>query len=110
MSDHGEKEKMINCLRLIGGLAVLTVLAACVEDDGGSGDNLSGTDAQFAAMREPCIRQAARLTGVTSGAITVSSQIQTGGGPLLVLNVAGNSYSCRLESDNSVTVFSEFAN
>jgi uncharacterized protein YgiM (DUF1202 family) len=75
-----------------------------------SGDGLSGTQDQFNRMANPCIAQASRLTGVNRGSITVLGQIRTGGGPLLTLSAAGTKYSCRLESNGSVTVFSEFAN
>ena len=90
-------------------LALALSLAGCTEDST-SDTGLSGTDAQFAQMRAPCIAQAARLTGIPETQIVVSSQLQTGGGPLLVLDARGTSYSCRLEADGSVTVFSEFAN
>ncbi len=85
------------------------VLAACAETDS-SASGLSGTPDQFAAMRAPCIDQAARMTGLPKTSVTVNEQIQTGGGPLLTLSAGGTPYSCRLESDGSVTVFSEYAN
>lgn len=84
-------------------------LAACVEDSA-EDTGLSGSEAQFAQMRAPCVAQAARLTGIPENQIVVTSELQTGGGPLLVLDARGTSYSCRLEADGSVTVFSEFAN
>lgn len=96
--------------KLVASIAALTALAACVEDTGSSGSGLSGTQAQFNAMTSPCIAQAARLTGVRQSSISVIDRIQTGGGPLLTLNVGGTKYSCRLEDNGRVTVFSEFAN
>ncbi|MBL3704170.1 hypothetical protein GI582_15835 [Sulfitobacter sp. BDSS02] len=68
------------------------------------------TPTEFEAMRQPCIDQAATLTSIPADQITVSSEIETGGGPLLTLDAAGTRYSCRKEADGSVTVFSEFAN
>lgn len=85
-------------------------LSACVESTAPADDGLSGTPAQFDSMAGPCISQAARLTETSTGTISVSDRIRTGGGPLLVLDVAGTKYSCRMEDDGSVTVFSEFAN
>jgi hypothetical protein len=61
-------------------------------------------------MADPCIAQAARMTGLNRGAIVVTDRIRTGGGPLLTLNAGGTRYSCRLEDDGRVTVFSEYAN
>ena len=94
--------------REMGLLVCAAGLAGCIEDTGGP--ILTGSESEFASMEFPCISQAARLTGVPSNQIVVTSEIQTGGGPLLVLDARGTSYSCRLESDGSVTVFSEFAN
>ena len=73
-------------------------------------DGLSGTQDQFSMMTGPCVAQAARMTGAEQGSIVVTDQIRTGGGPLLTLDADGTPYSCRLEDDGSVTVFSEFAN
>ena len=101
---------MTKGIKLAAGAAALIVLAACVEDSGSSGSGLSGTQSQFDAMTGPCISQASRLTGVRQSAISVMDRIPTGGGPLLTLNVGGTKYSCRLEDNGSVTVFSEFAN
>lgn len=91
-------------------IAMLGLLAGCVETTSPADDGLSGTPAQFDSMSAPCISQAARLTETNPSAISVADRIRTGGGPLLVLDVAGTKYSCRLEDDGSVTVFSEFAN
>jgi hypothetical protein len=86
-------------------------LAGCNTDvDVRSGDNLSGTENQFDSMEQPCTAQAQRLTGATSGVISVTDRIRTGGGPILTRDAAGTPYTCRLENDGSVTVFSEFAN
>ena len=73
-------------------------------------DGLSGTQAQFDMMTDPCIRQAERMTGLSMNDISVTDRIRTGGGPLLTLNAGGTKYSCRLEDNGSVTVFSEYAN
>ncbi|MAM61398.1 hypothetical protein [Maritimibacter sp. UBA3975] len=95
---------------MIGGVALLA-LAACDDTMTGSADTgLSGTQAQFTAMEAPCTSQAARLTGASAASVTVLDQIQTGGGPILTLAAGGSNYTCRLEADGSVTVFSEFAN
>ncbi|WP_300535232.1 hypothetical protein [uncultured Mameliella sp.] len=99
-------------------LKILTVVAGCGAltgclETGPSSppdDGLKGSPAQFSSMAQPCIAQASRLTGVAAGSISVTDQIRTGGGPLLVLNVGGANYSCRQEPDGRVTVFSEFAN
>lgn len=80
------------------------------DTSGGADDGLSGTPDQFSRMEQPCIAQAARFTGVSQGAITITDRIRTGGGPILTLSAAGTPYTCRLEDDGSVTVFSEFAN
>ncbi len=86
-------------------------LAGCVETSGTSSDTgLSGTQSQFDTMTSPCIAQASRLTGASQSSIRILDRIQTGGGPILTLDAAGSKYTCRLEDDGSVTVFSEFAN
>lgn len=98
---------------------VAAMLAGCGGGSGGdrpapsappANDGLSGSPEQFAAMERPCVEQAARLTGVAQGTISVLDRIQTGGGPILTLDAAGTKYTCRLENDGGVTVFSEFAN
>jgi len=61
-------------------------------------------------MTDPCIAQASRLTGASQGSIWILDRIQTGGGPILTLEAAGSKYTCRLEQDGGVTVFSVFAN
>lgn len=97
---------------MAGGLA-LVALAACVETDSGgaaNSDGLSGTQSQFDQMVGPCTRQAGRLTGTDANTVAVTDRLQTGGGPILTLSAGGAPYTCRLESDGSVTVFSEFAN
>ena len=99
---------MLKISRIAVAGAALLALGACVEDTGSSG--LSGTTNQFDSMTGPCLAQASGLTGVARGAVTVTDRIQTGGGPILTLSAAGTPYTCRLESDGSVTVFSEFAN
>lgn len=99
---------MKKTLSLTLGSLALASLAGCVEDTGDSG--LSGTPDQFASMTGPCISQASRMRGVPQAAIMVSDRLQTGGGPLLVLDVAGENLSCRTEPNGSVTVFSEYAN
>jgi len=76
----------------------------------GSNNGLSGTPVQFDRMVTPCVAQAARLTGASRGSIRVLNRIRTGGGPILTLSAAGGKYTCRLEANNSVTVFSEYAN
>ncbi len=104
---------MSHRLKLTAAVIALGALAACGETTqrGAAADSgLSGTSDQFAAMEAPCIAQASRTTGVPTSAIAVTDRLQTGGGPLLTLGVAGNAFSCRLEDDGSVTVFSEFAN
>ena len=93
----------------------MLALAGCQSDssmDTGApkDDGLSGTQAQFDMMTDPCIRQAERMTGLGMKDISVTNRIRTGGGPLLTLNAGGTKYSCRLEDDGSVTVFSEYAN
>jgi len=111
-----KKEKDIpvtNKLKFFIGVAALVSLAGCVETGGGGSaenDGLSGSDAQFNAMTAPCINQAARMTGFPAKDINIAERIRTGGGALLVLDVGGQNWSCRSESDGSVTVFSEFAN
>jgi len=103
---------MTNTIKALIGVTAIAALAGCVEDTGGSApvnDGLSGTQAQMDSMMEPCMDEARRVTG-TSGDIYVIDQMRTGGGPLVVLDVAGQRMSCRLESNGTVTVFSEFAN
>lgn len=73
-------------------------------------DGLSGTPAQFDRMVMPCIAQASRLTGASRGSIRILDRIRTGGGPILTLSANGAKYTCRLESNGNVTVFSEYAN
>jgi len=85
------------------------LLAGCVET-GDMDTGLSGTDAQFDAMRAPCKAQAARMTGTSVHSVTILESLQTGGGPILTLMAGGNKYTCRLEPDGRVTVFSEYAN
>lgn len=99
---------MTNTIKLFIGATVLAALAGCVETSGG--DGLSGSDAEFNAMTAPCIDEAARITGFPAIDINIASRVRTGGGPLLVLDAGGQNWSCRTESDGSVTVFSEFAN
>lgn len=100
---------MTNTTKFIVAASAFAALAGCVEDTGGS-DGLSGTDAQFNSMTSPCINEAARITGFPARDINIASRVRTGGGPLLVLDVGGRNWSCRLEDNGSVTVFSEFAN
>ncbi|EPX85325.1 hypothetical protein [Salipiger mucosus] len=91
--------------------AALLALAGCVETtEPPRDDGLSGTDPQFAAMETPCRAQASRMTGSPQGAVAILDRIRTGGGPILTLSANGANYTCRLEPDGSVTVFSEFAN
>lgn len=104
---------MTNTIKLFIGATVLAALAGCVETSGGAtsgGDGLSGSDAEFNAMTAPCIDEAARITGFPAIDINIANRVRTGGGPLLVLDAGGQNWSCRTESDGSVTVFSEFAN
>jgi hypothetical protein len=110
---------MIHLTKMAACAAAVAALAGCgtttIVDSGAAssanvGDGLSGTQAQFDRMTNPCIAQASRVTGVSRGSIVVMDRIRTGGGPLLTLNAGGAKYSCRLEDDGSVTVFSEFAN
>ena len=102
--------KIGKILRATGIAIVAATLAGCVEDTGSTGGSgLSGTQAQFDGMVSPCIAQAERMTGAY-GRVSVLDRIQTGGGPILTLNAAGAKYTCRLEDDGTVTVFSEFAN
>lgn len=96
--------------KLIGAAAAAAALTGCVETGGGMDTGLSGTDAQFDSMVYPCTAQASRMTGASQSSIAVLDRIQTGGGPILTLSAAGAKYTCRLEDDGSVTVFSEFAN
>ncbi len=101
---------MKKVIRLAIGVAALGALAGCVETSDTSSDGLSGTDAQFNAMTAPCIDQAARYANYPAMDINIADRVRTGGGPLLVLDAGGQRLSCRLETDGSVTVFSEFAN
>ncbi len=95
-------------------VASVVALSGCVEDTGpkhsGKTDGLKGSAAQFDSMVKPCKAQASRLTGTPRNAVAVLGRIRTGGGPILTLSAAGSNYTCRLEPDGSVTVFSEFAN
>jgi hypothetical protein len=109
---------MIYQARLAAYVATLAALAGCsttttvdsgTPSSGSAGEGLSGTQEQFNRMTNPCIAQASRMTGLSQGSIVVIDRIRTGGGPLLTLNAGGTKYSCRLEDDGSVTVFSEFA-
>lgn len=85
------------------------LLAGCVETSKPA-SGLSGTDAEFDAMTGPCMAQAGRLTGAGAGSVRTLERIQTGGGPVLTLMAGGAKYTCRLEANGTVTVFSEFAN
>jgi len=89
--------------------AASAILAGCVET-GGSNSGLSGTTDQFTAMRAPCKTQAARMTGTSVSSVSILDSIQTGGGPILTLMAGGSQYTCRLEANGGVTVFSEYAN
>ena len=106
---------MKSIIKTILAASAMVALAGCASDSSMDtsaprDDSLSGTLEQFEMMKEPCIQQASRMTGVHPTNIYVINSIRTGGGPLLVLKSAGNRYSCRLEDDGSVTVFSEYAN
>lgn len=108
---------MRHLAKLAAGATVLATLTSCAAPTSTDSrpttnvnDGLSGTQEQFDRMINPCIAQASRMTGVGQGAIVVTDRIRTGGGPLLTLNAGGTKYSCRLEDNGSVTVFSEFAN
>lgn len=90
-------------------VAACAGLAACVDDMESQGEGMSGTPSQFDAMEGRCLSQAASMTGVPQSAIGITDRLQTGGGPILTLDAAGSAYTCRLEDDGSVTVFSEFA-
>ena len=90
-------------------VAMVAGLAGCVEEIESAGEGMSGTPSQFEGMRGRCLSEAARTTGVPRRAIGVNERLQTGGGPILTLDAAGSAYTCRLEEDGSVTVFSEFA-
>ncbi|MBF9058451.1 hypothetical protein HKCCSP123_04580 [Rhodobacterales bacterium HKCCSP123] len=100
----------MNHLKITAFAVVTAGLAGCVDMGGAPSDGLSGTEAQFNSMTAPCIDQAARFSGYPAIDINIVDRIQTGGGPLLVLDAGGQRLSCRLEADGSVTVFSEFAN
>lgn len=86
--------------------AALAGLAACETSDSGLSNNI----APPAGMESMCINQASRYAGVPAGSVVVLSRIETGGGPLITLQAAGQNLSCRREANGSVTVFSEFAN
>ena len=106
---------MKSIIKTILAASAIVALAGCQSDSSMDtsaprDDSLSGTLEQFEMMNEPCIQQASRMTGVHPTNIYVTNRIRTGGGPLLVLKSAGKKYSCRLEDDGSVTVFSEYAN
>ena len=104
---------MKTVMKMVIGPAALAALAGCVEDTGSSSApaaGLSGTEAQFNAMTAPCIDQAARYTNFPAIDLNIVDRLQTGGGPLLVLDAGGQRVSCRLEPNGNVTVFSEFAN
>ncbi|WP_050927611.1 hypothetical protein [Aestuariivita boseongensis] len=101
---------MNKIVKLTALTAALGALAACVETSQPANDGLSGTEAQFNAMTAPCIDQAAVYADFPAMDINILDRLRTGGGPLLVLDAGGQRLSCRLESDGSVTVFSEFAN
>lgn len=88
------------------GLAPFAILTGC--DDGASGA-AQGSQSDFVLMRNPCMVQATRLTGVSSDRVAVTGEIQTSAGPLLTLDVGGTAYGCRTESDGSVSVFSNYA-
>ncbi|MPQ93282.1 hypothetical protein [Thioclava sp. JE_KL1] len=100
---------MKTTVTIAGLFAASALLAGCVET-GGSDPALSGTDTQFDTMTGPCVAQAATLTGTSAGSVTILDRIQTGGGPILTLMAGGSKYTCRLEANGSVTVFSEYAN
>ncbi len=110
---------MIHLTKMAACTAAVAALAGCgtptsvdngMTSSANAGDGLSGTQSEFDRMTNPCIAQASRMTGLGRGAIVVTDRIRTGGGPLLTLDAGGTKYSCRLEDDGSVTVFSEFAN
>jgi outer membrane murein-binding lipoprotein Lpp len=96
--------------------AAFALIAGCagnaskVDTTANADDGLSGTHDQFNRMTNPCVDQAARMTGLSRSQITITNRIRTGGGPLLTLDAGGTNYSCRLEDNGTVTVFSEFAN
>lgn len=103
--------------RIAGGALAVSVLAGCGSIVNGSSnpsapfdDGLSGSEEQFNRMTGPCVDQAARLTGLDRRSIGVLDRIRTGGGPLLTMSAGGTKYSCRLEDNGRVTVFSEYAN
>ncbi len=97
-------KKFVSLATIIGaGLG----LAACeTSDSGGMSNNIVPP----AGMETMCINQAARYASVPAGSVVVLSRIETGGGPLITLDAAGQKLSCRREANGSVTVFSEFAN
>ncbi len=93
------------------GLAATVTLTACVETSSNSG-GLSDNAIAPVGMREACIAQATRLTGVPESGIVAANPIEAGPDrrAFIGLTVNGASYGCRIEDDGSYTVFSQFAN
>jgi hypothetical protein len=89
------------------GLAAAAALLAALAGCGDTEDDADPTG--FDAMTDPCIERTASVSGLAPGNILVTDQIQTGGGPMLMLSAAGADYGCRLGADGSVTVFAAMA-
>ena len=101
---------MISPIRLIAAAGALAALTGCGSDMEDAVTPAVASDERFETMTDPCLEKAARFSGQPLNNITVTGQSMTGGGPLLTLSAGGTPLSCRLDSDGSVTVFSEYAN
>ena len=99
-------------IRTAAVLAGVFVVAGCVATPAPPTDRLSDNATAPAGMREACIAQATRLTGVPVSGIVTRPAIEVGPDrrAFIGMSVEGESYGCRIEDDGSYTVFSQFAN
>lgn len=102
---------MISKMKPVAGTAILIALAGCMETRAPA-DGMSNNAVAPAGMREECIAQATRLTGVPANRIVPANPIEVGPDrrAFIGLTIDGASYGCRIEDDGSYTVFSQYAN
>lgn len=105
-------DEMTRNLAAFAGATALIASAGCVSTQAPPSAGLSDNAVAPAGMREACVAQAVRLTGVPASGIVTRPPIEVGPDrrAFIGMSVAGASYGCRIENDGSYTVFSQFAN
>jgi hypothetical protein len=94
----------MNLSRLMAGILATVLLAGCSESNWYPGSRTLLDEAGTMRLAKTCFWQASKITHLRQGAIFIHGRVETPDGPVLLMEAAGITLSCRPDGVGGVLV------